>query len=167
MARLPSRETGGWLRFPLTMPDAYLAYKRSKFVTRLPTDRVFTEAHFWMAAEEGARQRVGFTKFATRMLGEVVEFEIEVKPGQGVERGQVIGWFEGFKAVTELYAPLSGVFVESNPELDQVVGEIHRFPYDRGWLYRVEGGVPEDSLSAAEYAGFLDGTIDRMMGTAS
>jgi len=149
------------------MADAYLAYKRSKFVTRLPTDRVFTEAHFWMAAEIGGRQRVGFTKFATRMLGEVVEFEIEAKPGQAVEVGQVIGWFEGFKAVTELYAPLAGVFVEANPELDAVIGEIHRFPYDRGWLYRVEGDVPEASLSAVQYAGFLDGTIDRMMGSGS
>ena len=148
------------------MADAYLSYKRSKFVTRLPADRVFTEGHYWLAPEEGGRQRVGFTKFATRMLGEVVEFEFAAKAGQAVERGQVIGWIEGFKAVTELYAPLAGVFVELNPELEAVIGEIHRFPYDRGWLYRMAGGVPEGSLSAAEYAGFLDGTIDRMMGGA-
>lgn len=149
------------------MADAYLAYQRSKFVTRLPTDRVFTESHFWIAPEEGGRQRVGFTKFATRMLGEVVEYEFEVEAGQAIEQGQAIGWFEGFKAVTELYAPLAGTLVELNAELSAVIGEIHRFPYDRGWLYRVEGAPPGGALSAGEYAGFLDGTIDRMMGERS
>ena len=63
------------------MGDPYLAYQRSKFSTRLPTDRLFTEGHFWLAAGEEGRQRIGFTRFATRMLGEVVEFEFEVQPG--------------------------------------------------------------------------------------
>ena len=149
------------------MPDAYLAYQRSKFATRLPTDRLFTASHYWLAPEAGGRQRVGFTKFATRMLGEVVEYEFQAAPGQELRQGDVIGWFEGFKAVTELYAPLSGRLVEVNAELSDVIGEIHRFPYDRGWLYRVEASPPDDGMSANEYAEFLDGTIDRMMGEHS
>lgn len=146
------------------MGDAYLAYKRAKFATRLPTDRLFTEGHFWLAPEEGGHLRVGFTRFATRMLGEVVEFDFEVEAGAEIRRGQAIGWFEGFKAVTELYSPLSGRFAGPNQDLQQIIGEIHKHPYDRGWLYRVTGEAPEDCLDAAEYAGFLDGTIDRMMG---
>ncbi len=149
------------------MGDAYLAYKRAKFATRLPTDRLFTEGHFWLEPEEGGRQRIGFTKFATRMLGEVVEFEFAVEPGAEVERGQAIGHVEGFKAITELYSPLAGRFAGANPDLAEVIGEIHRFPYDRGWLYRVEGPPPEECLDATAYAAFLDGTIDRMMGQDS
>lgn len=147
------------------MGDPYLAYQRSKFSTRLPTDRLFTEGHFWLAPGEGGAQRIGFTRFATRMLGEVVEFDFEVQPGDEVRQGQAIGWFEGFKAVTELYSPLTGRFVSANPDLDKVIGEVHKFPYDQGWLYTVTGDAPDDCMDATGYARFLDGTIDRMMGT--
>lgn len=149
------------------MGDSYLAYARSKFRTRLPADRQFTQSHFWMARDAQAGYRVGFTRFATRMLGEIVEFEFEVKPGDEIEVGQAIGWFEGFKAVTDLYTPLAGQFAGPNPELDAVVGEVHRSPYDRGWLYRVTGTPPEDAMDAEGYAAFLDQTIDRMSGRGS
>jgi len=149
------------------MADAYLSYQRAKFATRLPTDRVFTQSHFWLAPEPAGLVRVGFTRFATRMLGEVVEFDFEVQPGQAIELGQAIGWVEGFKAVTDLYAPLSGRFAGANPELESVIGEIHKSPYDRGWLYRVEGKAPADCLDAEGYAEMLDATIDRMLGRTS
>ena len=128
---------------------------------------MFTESHFWLAPEEGGSQRIGFTTFATRMLGEIVEFEFEVSSRQKIERGQAIGWFEGFKAVTDLYSPLTGVFAGENPDLEQVLGSLTNHPYDSGWLYRVEGPAPEDCMSADDYAGFLDGTIDRMTGRDS
>ncbi len=146
------------------MVDDYLAYKRAKFATRLPVDRLFTQAHFWLRPEGGGLQQIGFTMFATRMLGEVVEFEFEVKPGEAIEKGQTIGWLEGFKAVSELYSPLTGRFAGSNPDLEQAIDTIHRSPYDRGWLYRVEGPAPDDAMNTDEYAQFLDQTIDRMVG---
>jgi len=146
------------------MGHAYFAYRRSRFATRLPTDRLFTPSHFWLLPEAGGRLRIGFTKFATRMLGEVVEFDFEVKPGDTIEVGQTIGWVEGFKAVSELYAPLDGRFVGANPDLDEAIAAIHKAPYDRGWLYTVEGSAPADCLDAEGYAAVLDGTIDRMLG---
>ncbi len=149
------------------MAESHLSYRRAKFATRLPRDRMFTESHYWLAPEEGGTQRIGFTTFATRMLGEIVEFEFEAEPGQKIERGQAIGWFEGFKAVTELYSPLEGVFAGQNPELEDVMGKLAKHPYDRGWLYRVEGPAPDDCMAADAYAAFLDGTIDRMTGRSS
>ncbi|MAE76078.1 MAG: glycine cleavage system protein H [Planctomycetes bacterium] len=145
------------------MGDDFLAYRRAKFTTRLPTDRSYTEGHLWIAPDaEG--HRVGFTRFATRMLGEVVEFDFEVAVGSRIHRGQAIGWVEGFKAVSDLYSPLTGVFAGANPELEKVIGDIHKSPYQLGWLFRVTGAESDDLLAAEGYAGFLDGTIDRMMG---
>ncbi|NRA94680.1 MAG: glycine cleavage system protein H [Planctomycetes bacterium] len=145
------------------MGDAYLAYRRARFRTRLPKDRLFTEGHFWLLPGTGGLQRIGFTRFATRMLGEMVEFEFEARPGDAVEQGQAVGWFEGFKAVTDLYVPLGGRFDGPNPDLETVIGEIHNKPYDR-WLYAVEGTPPDNCMDADGYAAFLDGTIDRMTG---
>ena len=149
------------------MGDSYLAYKRAQFATRLPEGRLFTKGHFWLEAEGDGLHRIGLTKFATRMLGEVVEYDFEVKAGDALELGQVIGWLEGFKAVSDLYAPLSGQFAGTNPKLEEAIGDIHRFPYDRGWLYRAKGSPPAECMSTNEYAAFLDGTIDRMLGKGS
>ena len=149
------------------MTPSYRSYRRSKFATRLPEDRLYTPAHFWLRPVESGCYQVGFTRFATRMLGEIVEFDFEVKVGSLIEAGQVVGWIEGFKAVAELYAPLSGSFEGQNPGLDQLMGEVHSSPYDRGWLYSVRGEAPADGFDAEGYAGFLDGTIDRMLGQDS
>jgi glycine cleavage system H protein len=149
------------------MGDTHLAYRRARFATRLPADRVYTQGHFWLAPDDLGHHRIGLTRFATRMLGDVVEFEFEARPGQRVTEGQPLGWIEGFKAVSELYAPLEGTFVGSNPELEEDVSRIHRSPYGRGWLYRVQGSAPTSALDARGYADFLDRTIDRMTGRGS
>lgn len=148
------------------MADAHLAYQRAQFKTRLPTDRKFTEAHQWLQVVGDGVVRIGLTKFATRMLGEVVEYEFEARPGADVATGDTVGWIEGFKAVSDLFVPMDGRFAGPNPDLDTNMEQIHHSPYDRGWLYRVEGELPDDCLSPEEYAAFLDGTIDRMMGTS-
>ena len=145
------------------MSDDWIPYERSRFKTSLPANRLFTSAHYWLA-EEGGGVLVGFTKFATRMLGDVVEFEFEAREGTDVEIGDAIGWFEGFKAVTEVYAPLTGLFAGANPALAAAPDLVHRFPYGEGWLFRIDGEVPEDVMDAEAYACFLDETIDRMMG---
>lgn len=147
-----------------SMGSPYLAYQRSKFKTRLPTDRVYTRAHAWLRPQGEDRVRIGFTLFATRMIGEVVEFDFEVQGGAQVQEGDAVGWLEGFKAVSDIYAPMSGSFAGTNAELDADVSAIHRSPYAEGWIYEMVGDLPESALSPEDYAACLDGTIDRMMG---
>ena len=108
--------------------------------------------------------RVGFTKFATRMLGEPVEIDFEVKPDSEVAVGDVVGWFEGFKAVTDLIAPMAGCFKGSNPLLKEKVETVKSHSYTLGWLYAMQGKPGDDCFDARSYASFLDGTIDKMMG---
>ena len=99
-------------------PGELVSYKRSRFQTRLPKGRLYTASHFWLMEREPGLWRVGFTRFATRMLGEIVEHGFEVKPDDAVKVGQTIGWVEGFKAMTDLYCVLDGVFAGGNPLLD-------------------------------------------------
>jgi len=139
-------------------------YKRSKFSTRLPKARHYTQGHFWLEEVESGLWRIGFTRFATRMLGEVVEYDFEAQPGQAVEVGDPVGWVEGFKAITELYSPAAGAFHRSNPELADVLESIHAHPYDKGWLYEIRGALPSDALDVDGYVGFLDATIAKMTG---
>lgn len=140
-----------------------LNYRRSRFSTRLPTNRFYSRGHYWILSEASAC-RIGLTKFAVRMLGEIVELDFEVKQGDSVETGQVVGWMEGFKAVSDLYSPITGLFIGGNPLLSEDPAVVRRDPYEKGWLFAVEGELSEDLIDAQGYAEFLDGTIDKMMG---
>jgi glycine cleavage system H protein len=138
-------------------------YKRSRFSTRLQGDRLYTAGHHWLR-QEGDLWRIGFTKFAVRMLGEVVEVGFEAKAGAAVETGQVVGWTEGFKAVTDLYCPLAGVFEGGNPELETQIRLVQTDPYGRGWLYAVRGSPGSGCIDVEGYVSVLDATIDKMLG---
>ena len=146
------------------MTADYLAYRRARFATRFPTDVLYSPSHFWLGQRDGNQWRVGLTNFALRMLGEPVEVDFEVKPGQSIATGDAVGWLEGFKAVTDLLAPMGGQFRGGNPLLEQEVEAVKADTYGRGWLYLVEGQPDDDCVDATGYARLLDETIDRMVG---
>ena len=152
---------------PRPLADESLRYKRSKFSTRLPLERRYTAAHLWLWSQGDDLWRIGFTKFALRMLGDPVEFEFEVKHGSEVKKGQVVGWVEGFKAVTDVYCPIDGVFEGANAELEAEIALMHSSPYARGWLFQVRGELDESCVDAEGYADHLDLTIDKMTGTSA
>jgi glycine cleavage system H protein len=147
-------------------PIEKIAYKRSRFSTRLPVDRVYTPSHFWLAQVEPGVWRVGFTKFATRMLGDLVEHGFGVKPGDKVAVGQTIGWVEGFKALTDLYCVADGEFAGTNPALEADPTLTDTDPYGQGWLYRVRGTPDSNSVDVRGYMQLLDLTIDKMQDKA-
>jgi glycine cleavage system H protein len=141
-----------------------IRYRRAKFATRLLGDRLYTAGHAWLAEESPGLWRIGLTKFAIRMLGEAVELDFEIRPGAAIEKGDVLGWIEGFKAVTDLYSPLGGVFHGQNDELLADPELLKKDPFGRGYLYRVEGRPDEDCVDVQGYVAILDATIDKMLG---
>jgi glycine cleavage system H protein len=140
-----------------------IAYKRARFATRLPAGRRYTLSHFWFREEERGIWQVGFSKFAARMLGDLVEFEFSVPIGAAVEVGQSIGWVEGFKAVSDLYSVVSGEFLGANPALGDNITLADTDPYNSGWLYRVAGVPDKNSVDVYGYIAALDATIDTML----
>lgn len=146
------------------MPPEEVPYKRSRFSTRLLEHRLYTAGHSWLELEKDDVWRVGFTKFAVRMLGEIVELGFETEPGTAVETGQVIGWLEGFKAVTDMFSPLAGQFDGFNPAVDKNVQILTSDPYGKGWLFKVRGQPGDDCLDVHGYIALLDTTIDKMLG---
>lgn len=139
-------------------------YRRSRFSTRLAGDRLYTASHFWLLEHEPGVWHVGLTKFAARMLGDVVDIGFDVATGTDVALGEAVGWFEGFKARSDLYTVVAGTFAGGNPDLDQDVDVVDRDRYGRGWLYAVRGTPDPAACDAAGYVRVLDATIDRMRG---
>lgn len=145
------------------MASDTLFYKRSTFVTHLPKEALYSPGHYWLLPEGGDVWRVGFTKFATRMLGDLVDHQFEKQPGDVVESGEIVGSVEGFKAISDLYSPAAGVFEGGNPALVEDPASIGEDPYGKGWLFRLRGTPDERCGDVESYRSLLDATIDRML----
>ncbi len=141
-----------------------LHYRRSHFVTRLPTDFLYTPSHCWLERrDDTGLWRVGLTKFATRMLGELVDFGFEEQPKAAVKTGQIIGWIEGFKAISDIYCVIDGSFTGTNPALEKKLNAIDKDPYNTGWLYEATGEPDDKRMNVDAYAAVLDKTIDKIL----
>ena len=151
----------------MTEQPPFLTYKRSRFSTRLPSSFAYTASHCWLESREQGVKRVGFTKFATRMLGELVETGIEIGPGEKVAVGDIIGWVECLKAASDLYCVAEGEFLRLNPDLNSHPEWLQKDPYARGWVYEVRGRAEPNAVDASGYAAVLDATIDKMLGENS
>ena len=149
-------------RDPMSAP-ATSFYKRSTFVTHLPVDCLYSPSHFWIAKVGATRLRIGFTKFATRMLGEIVEVRFELPAGTALAGGDVVGSIEGFKAISDIYSCARGAFAGSNPALAANVELVGKEPYAAGWLYEVDGEPDDKCVPLEQYRAMLDTTIDKIL----
>jgi len=125
-------------------------------MANVPADLKYTREHEW-AKQEGNRVRVGITAFAQDQLGDVVFVELP-KVGARVRAHQTFGVVESVKAVSDLFAPVSGEVAEINGELAQKPETVNQEPYGRGWMIVV---TPADAkewdqlLTAAQYEQFI------------
>jgi glycine cleavage system H protein len=140
-----------------------LFYKRSHFVTHLPVGFLYTRSHFWLEQQAGGEWRIGLTKFATRMLGEMVDHGFEVEADANVSVGQIVGWVEGFKAISDVYCVAAGTFLGGNAALREKISLIDKQPYGEGWLYAVRGASDEKCLDVHGYRDHLDRAIDLIL----
>lgn len=146
------------------MPLNFVRYKHARFSARFPETFRYSPSHYWMAPVESESNlwRVGFTKFATRMLGELVDCDWKPALGDLIEPGQVVGWVEGFKAASDVYCVMQGSFAGGNDFLKQDACIVRTDPYEQGWLYAVRGEPEAESVDVHGYIELLDATIRRM-----
>ena len=140
-----------------------LQYKRSHFATQLPVDYLYSPSHGWIARWDAEHWRIGLTKFAVRMLGDMVDHGFETEPGASVQPGQVVGWIEGFKAISDLFCIAQGTFAGVNPLLKEKITAVNKDPYGAGWLYMVKGTPDAKCVDVHGYRAVLDKTIDRIL----
>jgi glycine cleavage system H protein len=138
-------------------------YKRATFVTHLPVDHLYTPSHNWIGRSEEGHWRVGYTKFALRMLGELVDIRFETQPEAPVEPGQIVGTIEGFKAISDIYCVGAGRFRTGNPALASGLEPVAQKPYTDGWLYEFDGAPDRRAMNMQGYRELLDATIDRIL----
>lgn len=116
-----------------------------------PADRKYTKDHEWIVVA-GDTGSVGITDFAQQQLGDVVYVETP-DVGATLTAGQAFGTIESVKAVSELFAPVSGEVTEVNASLKDHPEHVNEKPHDT-WILRVRLSNPTDAdglLDAAAY----------------
>jgi glycine cleavage system H protein len=102
----------------------------------VPEDYYYTKDHEWAQVDENI-VTVGITEFAQDSLGEVVYVELP-EEGQKVTQNEPFGVVESVKAVSDLYAPVSGTVIEVNNTLTDDPSVLNDNPMNDGWLIRIE-----------------------------
>lgn len=117
-------------------------------------DLKYTKTHEWVRLD-GEVATIGITHYAQEQLGDVVMVDV-AGVGKQVTAGKELGTVESVKAVSEVFAPVSGEVIEVNAELEAHPELVNQDPYGAGWLLRVRvSHVPEDLMDASAYEAFV------------
>ncbi len=122
----------------------------------IPVELKYTKDHEWVRLE-GNIATVGITDYAQSELGDIVFVEL---PGIGdeIKQSDTFGTIEAVKAVSDLYAPVSGKVIEVNGSLEDEPMLINSDPYGDGWMIKVEfdnSDEVEQLLDATAYEGLI------------
>src|SRR6476659_3699167 len=125
-----------------------------------PDDLLYTKDHEWARIEERDGLKVatiGITRFAVEQLGDVTQIDLP-KEGETVRQAEVFGSVESVKAVSDLFAPLTGKVVKVNSPLADSPEYVNEGPYDEGWMIQIASAKPKELdglLDAEAYQAFL------------
>jgi len=108
----------------------------------IPPGLKYSKEHEWVAADD-AVATIGITDYAQDQLGEIVYIELPAV-GDKVSKDDPFGVVESVKAVSDIYAPVSGTVVEINEDLPESPETVNEDPYGDGWLIKVKVSDPSD-----------------------
>jgi glycine cleavage system H protein len=121
-----------------------------------PANFHFTKEHEWVSVEGGIGV-IGISDHAQKELGDIVYVELP-KVGAHLEQGKNLGSVESVKAVSDIYAPVSGEVVEVNPLLATAPEKLNEDPHGDAWLVKIKLSSPDEIkslLSAEDYQKYL------------
>jgi glycine cleavage system H protein len=121
-----------------------------------PEDLHYTKQHEWVRFSEGIGV-VGITDYAQKELGDIVYVDLP-RAGASLEQGKVMGSVESVKAVSDIYAPVSGEVVEINDLLSTAPEKLNESPHADGWLVKIRLSAPGEIsglLSAQDYEKYV------------
>lgn len=102
----------------------------------IPEDRIYSTEHEWLKLE-GTKASIGISDHAQCALGDVVYVELP-DVGQNIIMGKAIGVVESVKAVSDIFAPMSGKIIAINHKVIENPELINKDPYGEGWLLMIE-----------------------------
>ncbi len=125
---------------------------------QIPEDLRYSTDHEWVRVEDG-KVRIGITEYAQDALGDVVFVDLP-EVGASAAAGESISEVESTKAVSDIYAPVTGTVLEVNAELADAPERLNDDPYGDGWICSIElrdASELDGLLDAAAYRALVEG----------
>ena len=120
-----------------------------------PENLKYTKEHEWVLVE-GDQGTIGITDHAQNELGDIVFVDLP-KVGTTIAKGKTFGSVESVKAVSDIYAPVSGEVTEINESLANSPEKLNEDPHGAAWIFKVKLSVPaevDELMNAADYAAY-------------
>lgn len=118
----------------------------------IPTHLKYTKSHEWVKLDEDGTATTGITNHAQELLGDMVFVEIP-QIGRHLKQGEECAVVESVKAAADVYAPISGEVITTNPELESAPEKINEDPYS-AWLYKLKPSNIEDINDLLDSTGY-------------
>lgn len=118
----------------------------------IPNHLKYTKSHEWVKLEEDGTTTTGITNHAQELLGDMVFVEIP-QVGRHLKQGEECAVVESVKAAADVYAPISGEVITTNPELESAPEKINEDAYS-AWLYKLKPSNIEDLNGLLDSAGY-------------
>jgi glycine cleavage system H protein len=121
-----------------------------------PSDYRYTKEHEWIKVS-GDMGTIGITDYAQNELGDVVFVELPAV-GAKITAGKILGTIESVKAVSDIYAPVSGEVLETNAALSKTPETVNSDPHGAAWLLKIKLDNPAEVsglMDAAAYEAFI------------
>lgn len=125
----------------------------------IPADLRYTKEHEW-ARRDGDAVVIGITRHAVEQLGDITLVTLP-EVGKTFEQGDAFGDIDSVKAVSELFAPISGKVVEVNGALEDAPESINEEPYGKGWLVKIEPSAASELDGLLDAAAYTELTAER------
>ena len=122
-------------------------------MSKIPGDLKYAKSHEWAKKQPDGTVLIGITDHAQSALGDLVFVEVP-KAGRKVNAGEACAVVESVKAASDVYAPISGEVVESNPALANAPETLNQDPYGKGWMFKLKPGNAAELDQLLDAAGY-------------
>ena len=126
-------------------------------MSQVPAELKYNDSHEWVRLEADGSVTVGITDHAQEALGDVVFVETPAV-GSELSAGSSAGVVESVKAASDIYSPIDGAVLATNPALEGEPELVNSDPYGEGWMFRLQPANPaqiNDMLDAAAYSDLI------------
>jgi len=126
-------------------------------MSNVPTSLRYAKSHEWLKLEGDGTATVGITDYAQSSLGDITYVQLP-KVGATLKAGETFGVVESVKAASDLYAPVAGTVLETNPALVTAPETVNKSPYDDGWMMKLKLANPADAAALLDAAAYEKST---------
>ena len=122
-------------------------------MSNVPAGLRYAKSHEWLKLEGDGTATVGISDYAQNSLGDITFVQMP-KVGTALKAGETFGVVESVKAASDLYAPVAGTVMATNPALDSAPETVNSAPYEGGWMMKLKLANPADAASLLDAAAY-------------